>query len=232
MWHYDFDGDSNILETYVSYLRKKINQYGPPLIHTVRLVGYVLRETGSTSDAEQSVMSLRARLVAAVCVVSLVALGSAGIATYALFSQSQLRQIDDSLQRTHEPLETLIASEGGSAGDQLGTAVDNDGGTTDGGAGVTDADHDLDRSIEQLAPGQLVIVLDPSQAVEVSVPAREPGHEPALDRCRRSHAPARKHRRFPRPAVVLHTDRRRRFERTSACLTATPTAACSSSVSH
>ena len=47
VWHYDFDGDSNILETYVSYLRKKINQYGPPLIHTVRLVGYVLRETGA-----------------------------------------------------------------------------------------------------------------------------------------------------------------------------------------
>jgi two-component system, OmpR family, response regulator len=45
VWHYDFDGDSNILETYVSYLRKKINQYGTPLIHTVRLVGYVLRDT-------------------------------------------------------------------------------------------------------------------------------------------------------------------------------------------
>jgi two-component system, OmpR family, response regulator len=45
VWHYDFDGDSNVLETYVSYLRKKINQHGPPLIHTVRLVGYVLRDT-------------------------------------------------------------------------------------------------------------------------------------------------------------------------------------------
>jgi two-component system OmpR family response regulator len=44
VWHYDFDGDSNILETYISYLRKKLNQMGPPLIHTVRLVGYVLRE--------------------------------------------------------------------------------------------------------------------------------------------------------------------------------------------
>ncbi len=44
VWHYDFDGDSNICETYVSYLRKKLNEYGPPLIHTVRLVGYVLRE--------------------------------------------------------------------------------------------------------------------------------------------------------------------------------------------
>lgn len=45
VWHYDFDGDSNICETYVSYLRKKLNEYGPPLIHTVRLVGYVLRES-------------------------------------------------------------------------------------------------------------------------------------------------------------------------------------------
>jgi two-component system, OmpR family, response regulator len=45
VWHYDFDGDSNICETYVSYLRKKLNEHGPPLIHTVRLVGYVLRET-------------------------------------------------------------------------------------------------------------------------------------------------------------------------------------------
>ena len=47
VWHYDFDGDSNVLETYISYLRKKLNQLGPPLIHTVRLVGYVLRETES-----------------------------------------------------------------------------------------------------------------------------------------------------------------------------------------
>jgi two-component system OmpR family response regulator len=44
VWHYDFEGDSNILETYISYLRKKLHQLGPPLIHTVRLVGYVLRD--------------------------------------------------------------------------------------------------------------------------------------------------------------------------------------------
>jgi len=44
VWHYDFDGDSNVLETYISYLRRKLNVAGPPLIHTVRLVGYVLRE--------------------------------------------------------------------------------------------------------------------------------------------------------------------------------------------
>jgi two-component system OmpR family response regulator len=44
VWHYDFNGDSNVLETYISYLRRKLNVHGAPLIHTVRLVGYVLRE--------------------------------------------------------------------------------------------------------------------------------------------------------------------------------------------
>jgi two-component system, OmpR family, response regulator len=46
VWHYDFDGDANVVETYVSYLRKKLDRLGPPLIHTVRLVGYALREPG------------------------------------------------------------------------------------------------------------------------------------------------------------------------------------------
>ena len=44
VWHYDFGGDANVVETYVSYLRKKLEQHGPPLIQTVRLVGYVLKE--------------------------------------------------------------------------------------------------------------------------------------------------------------------------------------------
>jgi two-component system, OmpR family, response regulator len=44
VWSYDFDGDPNVVETYVSYLRKKLDGLGPPLIHTIRLVGYTLRE--------------------------------------------------------------------------------------------------------------------------------------------------------------------------------------------
>ena len=43
VWHYDFGGESNVVETYISYLRKKIDVEEPPLIHTVRGVGYVLR---------------------------------------------------------------------------------------------------------------------------------------------------------------------------------------------
>ncbi len=46
VWHYDFGGDANIVETYVSYLRKKLDALGPPLIQTIRLVGYALREPG------------------------------------------------------------------------------------------------------------------------------------------------------------------------------------------
>ena len=43
VWHYDFGGESNVVETYISYLRKKVDAIDPPLIHTVRGVGYVLK---------------------------------------------------------------------------------------------------------------------------------------------------------------------------------------------
>jgi two-component system OmpR family response regulator len=40
VWNYDFGGDANIVETYISYLRKKLHGLGPPVIQTVRGVGY------------------------------------------------------------------------------------------------------------------------------------------------------------------------------------------------
>ena len=43
VWDYDFGGDARVLETYVSYLRKKLDVHGPSLIQTVRGVGYALR---------------------------------------------------------------------------------------------------------------------------------------------------------------------------------------------
>jgi two-component system OmpR family response regulator len=43
VWHYDFGGNDNIVETYVSYLRRKVDRFRPPLIHTVRGAGYSLR---------------------------------------------------------------------------------------------------------------------------------------------------------------------------------------------
>jgi two-component system OmpR family response regulator len=47
VWDYDFEGDANIVETYISYLRKKIDRFDPPLVHTIRRVGYSLREPPS-----------------------------------------------------------------------------------------------------------------------------------------------------------------------------------------
>ena len=42
VWRYDFGGNSNVVETYVSYLRRKLDAAGPPLIRTVRQAGYML----------------------------------------------------------------------------------------------------------------------------------------------------------------------------------------------
>jgi two-component system OmpR family response regulator len=43
VWDYDFAGNASVLETYISYLRQKVDATDPPLIHTVRGVGYTLR---------------------------------------------------------------------------------------------------------------------------------------------------------------------------------------------
>jgi two-component system, OmpR family, response regulator len=46
VWHYDFGGNTNVVETYVSYLRRKLDAAGPPLIRTVRQAGYMLDAKG------------------------------------------------------------------------------------------------------------------------------------------------------------------------------------------
>ncbi len=46
VWSYDFGGRSSVVEIYISYLRKKIDSLGEPMIHTVRGFGYVLKPTG------------------------------------------------------------------------------------------------------------------------------------------------------------------------------------------
>jgi two-component system, OmpR family, response regulator len=45
VWHYDFGGQANIVELYISYLRKKIDVGREPMIHTLRGAGYVLKPT-------------------------------------------------------------------------------------------------------------------------------------------------------------------------------------------
>jgi two-component system OmpR family response regulator len=47
VWHYDFGGQANVVELYISYLRKKIDLGRPPMIHTVRGAGYVIKPAAS-----------------------------------------------------------------------------------------------------------------------------------------------------------------------------------------
>jgi two-component system, OmpR family, response regulator len=51
VWGWDYAGQSQIVETYVSYLRHKLDPLGPPLIHTQRGVGYSLRTSGGAANA-------------------------------------------------------------------------------------------------------------------------------------------------------------------------------------
>ena len=47
VWGWGYTGQSQVVETYVSYLRRKLGRLGPPLIHTCRGAGYVLRTPGT-----------------------------------------------------------------------------------------------------------------------------------------------------------------------------------------
>lgn len=44
VWQYDFDGDSSVVDTFISYVRRKVDHVEPKLIHTIRGVGYCLRQ--------------------------------------------------------------------------------------------------------------------------------------------------------------------------------------------
>jgi two-component system, OmpR family, response regulator len=51
VWHYDFGGDGGVVETYIGYLRRKVDNVEPRLIHTIRGVGYTLRDQSTSASA-------------------------------------------------------------------------------------------------------------------------------------------------------------------------------------
>ena len=61
VWHYDFGGNANVVETYVSYLRRKLDALGPPLIKTVRQAGYMLEAERGEPSAALAARPARAR---------------------------------------------------------------------------------------------------------------------------------------------------------------------------
>ena len=52
VWNYDFGGQANVVELYVSYLRKKIDAGRPPMIHTIRGAGYILRPAADPAQPD------------------------------------------------------------------------------------------------------------------------------------------------------------------------------------
>ena len=61
VWSYDFGGQAHVVELYISYLRKKVDHGCPPVIHTVRGAGYVLRGRAMRRPVPRT---LRSRLIA------------------------------------------------------------------------------------------------------------------------------------------------------------------------
>ena len=103
VWQYDFRGDMGIVETYISYLRKKVDAFEPPLIHTVRGVGYRLRMPPKQSMRSRTLRvdwansSLRNRLTIGVLVLAAIGFVGAGMGSQALLRNYLINQVDDQL---------------------------------------------------------------------------------------------------------------------------------------
>ena len=93
VWRYDFNGNANVVETYVSYLRRKLDAGGPPLIKTVRQAA-----TCSRSDACR--LSLRARLLLAVISLAAVGLVVANVVTFTSLRSFLLDRADRTLDES------------------------------------------------------------------------------------------------------------------------------------
>lgn len=97
-------------------------------------------------------MSLRSRLVAATTLVALIALGVAGIATYQVFTRTQLRPVDDALESAYGAVQAVV-SDGGSP---------------------------TETAIGQAAPGLFVEIRDVGGSMVVSTPSRRQGDDPTF----------------------------------------------------
>ena len=105
VWNYDFRGDDNIVESYISYLRRKVDTVEPRLIHTLRGVGYVLRKPAVVKRRlamghRCAASPLRVKLVAAVLALVAVALVVISVASALAHAQLPDRPVDDAAGRS------------------------------------------------------------------------------------------------------------------------------------
>ena len=108
VWNYDFGGDANVVETYVSYLRRKLDSAGLPLhphgpagrVRAARTGPLVTPggRTGGRIGTAVREMSLRARLLVVLVVLAAAGLLAADIATYTALRSSLFDRVDRSLE--------------------------------------------------------------------------------------------------------------------------------------
>ena len=98
VWDYDFNGDARVLETYVSYLRKKLDAHGPAA-HPHRARGGL-----RAAPAASMMASLRARLLAAVLALTACGLLLAGGITYIEQRSFQYSRVDQELRAAVMPV--------------------------------------------------------------------------------------------------------------------------------
>ena len=106
VWNYDFGGDGRVLETYISYLRKKLDAHGPPLIRTVRGVGYALQAP------RELMASLRSRVLASVLVLSAAGLILLAAVTYAEQRSFLMDRIDQQVTSAVPAISIALDHEG------------------------------------------------------------------------------------------------------------------------
>ena len=130
VWHYDFGGDGGVVETYIGYLRRKVDAVqSPRLIHTIRrrrLRAARAVEVPSVVAAAGPVMSLRTRLLVGLGVVALVLSGVAVAITRAAECYL-VAQVDDRLPALDDDSGRFGGPPDGGNGDDRGGPPPSDG---------------------------------------------------------------------------------------------------------
>ncbi len=100
VWRYDFGGDDSIVASYVRYLRRKVDDREPKLIHTVRGIGYVLRRPPVNGTKPSRGISLRGRVLGITMLLLVAALlGSTGLVLRQL-QHDLIKQVDERIRST------------------------------------------------------------------------------------------------------------------------------------
>ena len=119
VWDYSFDGKVNMVEVYVSYLRKKLDAHGPPLIRTVRGIGYSMRVRPRTrrrcrdAGLPERPVTLRLRLL--LLLVGIVAAGLviSDVVTYNALRSFLTTRVDQQLNVAAFPVGRALLSSSG-----------------------------------------------------------------------------------------------------------------------